>query len=768
MLRDIQLAYRHWLREILRGDWTMTLLSLILAVTAISSIQFITNRIEQGLTEQSAKLLGGNLAIQSTYPIPDKWLQMAQKHQLRSATVIDTQTMLNINNQFVLVSLQAVSKNYPLFGTKLSISDKQTLADRRLINQFNLTLPIAIKLGKTNFQVSSLVPADLELTFTSWLLGPRVIIRIEDLENTKINVPGSRAIYRLLLAGEQQNISAFTAEIKQFLTPQQRVSSANQQRFALLNSLNQIDQYLQLVILFCILMCGVAIVLSMQQYVKKHYKVIALWCFLGAKQTQIRRMYLLKLSFTAVIAGLIGTLIGYLLHLNLLPQLTSYFKIDLPTPTIRTYITGLISSVILLFCASFPVFENLLHVQALALWRAETSSGSRRLFWPLTTLITFIVFLLWMMHFSLFSLFAIDCLFFTIALFIFLIDLIFGLIKRFAANKTGAIKRGLSQINQHSQTSALQIGAFSLVIMLMLVISTLKMNILDKWRDAIKNEAPNYFAFNMTQDDLPMMRKILDKYQVRTTQFYPMIKGRLTTLNGKSILANKQPGNLHNALHRDLFLTSSMHFPDDNKIINGSKWTAKDRGKRLVSVEASLAEAISAAPGDKLGFMVNGSLLEATISNIRTVDWASMNPNFYIIFPADTFKSIPATHIVSFYLPNNAGKLVSDIVRQMPNVTVIDMADTLQKIQSWVNQAATAIQGLFVFSLLASIFVMLASTITTMDERRETARLTRLLGGTRTFILKSLITELIVIITLSLLIGSGGSILISKAILWFF
>jgi putative ABC transport system permease protein len=236
--------------------------------------------------------------------------------------------------------------------------------------------------------------------------------------------------------------------------------------------------------------------------------------------------------------------------------------------------------------------------------------------------------------------------------------------------------------------------------------------------------------------------KFLAKDKIHVADIYPIVRGRLITLNGRPIQnAIPEAARNHNALHRDLNISSMTTFPDENKIVSGAAWNSNENGKLLVSVEKNMASDLHLKLGDKLGFQFGDEEVTAAVSNIRSVDWGSFHPNFYIIFPPETLDVFPSTFITSFHLASNQAVILNQLVREFPSVTVIDIASVLKQIQGFLSKISSALQYIFIFAILAAALIFIANLLASMDERRETYRLLRVLGASRKYIIGSLVVE---------------------------
>lgn len=743
MLKEWRLAVTLFIRECRAGQWLIVLFALTLAVATITGIDFFTDRLARGLDAQSAQLLGGDMIISSNAPIPETWRKKANDLTLSTADLIIYPSVVSANNQLQLVNIQAVSNNYPLFGTPLALKQSHVMTELRLMPLLNIHVGDSLTIGAATFKIQDVLAGDIDLANTGWAIAPRVLMRIDDVPATQVVIPGSRVNYRLLLAGDQSHLKTFRAWITPQLKAGQTILDVESQRDRMQNSLQHADKYIQLIILFCLLMCGTAITLSVRQHIHRHYEDVALWRCLGAPQKQVTSIFLRQFLIIAAAAGVAGIFAGYIVQSFMTELFSFYFHFTLPHPGYTPIMLGFLTSTLLLFCYAYPIISVLPHTSPLYLWRSNTSvTHYRQNTFAIITLVLLLAYVYWMMDFSLLALFIIDSLLLSIG-FLYVINILaLSFIRKLVKISNGAVRRGLSQFIQHPETAGIQLTAFTLILMSLIILGSVKNDILGNWQTSLPPNTPNYFAFNIAPYDLENVLRLFKKDSVAIEDIYPMVRGRLVSLNDKPIMqAIPETARQHNALHRELNISSMIDFPSDNKIVHGNSWDKSDNGKLIVSVEKSLAAELYIKIGDKLGFQVGDQNITAVVSNIRSVDWGSFHPNFYIIFPPETLDKFPTTFITSFHLSSSQTMLLNQFVREFPSVTIIDVASVLKQIQDILSKTASALQYLFLFAIFAAVLIFIASLLASMDERRETYRLLRVLGASRTYIVSSLVVE---------------------------
>jgi putative ABC transport system permease protein len=371
------------------------------------------------------------------------------------------------------------------------------------------------------------------------------------------------------------------------------------------------------------------------------------------------------------------------------------------------------------------------------------------------------MFMYWFMNYSLLTLYFLGALIVSM-IFLYLLGLLLLLLlRRIILYTEGAIRRGLSQLIHHPKNVLLQFIGFNLILVSLLVVGLVRTHLMANWQQSLSSKAPNYFAINIAPTDLTGLKQFFQQHHVAIDGIYPMVRGRLTALNGKPILeAVPAAESNNNALHRELNLSWMLQPPSDNKIVSGPPLTEKDIGKPVVSVEKKLADDLHLKIGNTLTFQIGEQKISAIIINNREVDWSSFHPNFFMIFPPHLLENLPTTYITSFHLAPAQTILLNQLVQTYPNLTVIDVANVLAQMQDLLSKLTLAIQYLFLFALGAGILIFITSLQASMDERRLTYHLLHVLGASRKYIRHTVMVEFICLFILITASASALSYLI--------
>jgi putative ABC transport system permease protein len=198
----------------------------------------------------------------------------------------------------------------------------------------------------------------------------------------------------------------------------------------------------------------------------------------------------------------------------------------------------------------------------------------------------------------------------------------------------------------------------------------------------------------------------------------------------------------------------------DNKLIAGEWWTEADYGKPLVSVAVEYQEALGLKLGDRLTFDVAGETLDAEVASFREVEWDNFRPNFFLVFPPKTLDGLAGTWLTAMKLGEDQRRVLADVVRRFPSVSLFDIDAILAQVRDVMNRASLAVQYVFLFTLAAGITVLLAAIQATRDERRYESAMLRTLGARRRVVLAGVASEFTALGMLSGVLAAVGATLV--------
>ncbi|MGY6401867.1 ABC transporter permease [Vibrio parahaemolyticus] len=711
------------LGEIRQGNLWPISVALVLVIASIFALSALASRMEQVIVKQGKDALTADAVFVSANPLSDSLLKSTE--QLERSVMTRFSTMAFSDNGMQLISVRGVDESYPLMGELVldgnesgRVKPNQLWLDERIMAQLEVTKGDNVTIGDADFTVSGAVLMEPGLSFNPFQQMPAAYIHQSDVEKTGAIQVGSRVQYRLFLKAD--NAALKQLQDKTELSPSDRwrtqdTASRSNEVF------DRTTQYLSLTVAIVIIMAATTLVLTCQNYVNSRTQTIAMLKSLGASRRWIEKWLLIQVAILLVTASIVGLILGSGLEYLLRIPLKDLLPNPLPSYGVTPFIVAVVSAILITVPALGIPLIGLIKTPALEVLQQGTAQRSwKRLLLVLVPVLPLLALyanntLVWIVLASI------------AALFVVLAGLSIALTKLFSRFATKpAMKLALSRINRTPITSGLQFGALSLSLMLLSIIWLVRSDILADWERTLPADAPNVFALNIADYELANYLETLDKNGVTRSQAFPIIRGRLTEINGQNVKDVEYEGEGSDAIRRELNLTWGDQLPEYNDVLSG-KWT----NANSVSVEADVARDLGIQLGDKLRFVINSQNFDATVDTIRHVEWRDMKPNFYFIFSSDVMANVPGSYLISYRINEGNESLLTSMSRAHPTVSVLDIRTMGEKIQALIQQIVSAITILALLGVVAGLLLIFTLLRLSLSQRQQEIRLYRTLGSSK-------------------------------------
>ncbi|HAS6840086.1 TPA: FtsX-like permease family protein [Vibrio parahaemolyticus] len=711
------------LGEIRQGNLWPISVALVLVIASIFALSALASRMEQVIVKQGKDALTADAVFVSANPLSDSLLKSTE--QLERSVMTRFSTMAFSDNGMQLISVRGVDESYPLMGELVldgnesgRVKPNQLWLDERIMAQLEVTKGDNVTIGDADFTVSGAVLMEPGLSFNPFQQIPAAYIHQSDVEKTGAIQVGSRVQYRLFLKAD--NAALKQLQDKTELSPSDRwrtqdTASRSNEVF------DRTTQYLSLTVAIVIIMAATTLVLTCQNYVNSRTQTIAMLKSLGASRRWIEKWVLIQVAILLVTASIVGLILGSGLEYLLRIPLKDLLPNPLPSYGVTPFIVAVVSAILITVPALGIPLLGLIKTPALEVLQQGTAQRS----WKRLLLVLVPVL-------PLLALYANNTLVWIVlvgiaALFVVLAGLSIALTKLFSRFATKpAMKLALSRINRTPITSGLQFGALSLSLMLLSIIWLVRSDILADWERTLPADAPNVFALNIADYELANYLETLDKNGVTRSQAFPIIRGRLTEINGQNVKDVEYEGEGSDAIRRELNLTWGDQLPEYNDVLSG-KWM----NANSVSVEADVARDLGIQLGDKLRFVINSQNFDATVDTIRHVEWRDMKPNFYFIFSSDVMANVPGSYLISYRINEGNESLLTSMSRAHPTVSVLDIRTMGEKIQALIQQIVSAITILALLGVVAGLLLIFTLLRLSLSQRQQEIRLYRTLGSSK-------------------------------------
>ena len=771
-MNTLKLAMRLLARDWRSGELIVLTTALVVAVTALTAVAFLTDRVGYAVELRAAESLAADLRLGAPSPLPEAYAALAEDRGLQSARVTSMPSVVFVGESNTLAAIRAVSRGYPLRGrlktaprllasaapTDQIPAPGEAWATPRLLARLGADAGDTVEVGTAALRITHVLAFRPDEGWSFVDLAPTLLINEADLEATQLIQPGSRVRYRLLLAGNRTDVAAFKPELEARLGPSEQLSDIEDSSPQIRSAMDRSGRFLNLASLVSVLLSAVAVAMAARRYAQRHRDRIALLKCLGASQVFVFRSSLAQLVLLALAGGTVGIWLGYASHAGLAWLLRDLISGTLPPPSLSPAVLGLVTSLSILSGFALPDLLQMGKTPPLRVLRHDVGPPPLRygIGW-ITAVLAVLVLLWWIVGDTRLVVYiAIG----TTLTFAALGAAGWALVRSlqgFRGAAGVAWRYGLANIARRGKESVVQVVAFGLGLMVLLLLTLVRNDLMDSWRASLPENAPNQFLINIQPDEVDALAAFIEERGLQVPEFTPLVRARMTELNGRDItqLTFEDPQG-ESWARREANLTFYDRLKEDNRLVSG-RWWEPGTNAHEVSVEQEFGNEMGLKLGDEVTFEVAGEPVTATVTSFRTVEWDSFQPNFFMVFTPAALDGFPASYISSLYVDEQHAQVVIDMMRTFPAVTAIDLDAVLGQVRDVMDKAALAVQAVFLFTLLAGLTVLWAAVQSTHDERRFESAMLRALGASRRRVLAGVAMEFLAVGLLAGLLATAGA-----------
>lgn len=737
------MGLRMLLRDFRAGELRVMALSIVLAVASFTTVAFFADRVKSALTRSASQLLGADVVLVADRPIDDGFRDAARRFALTTTETVRFPSMISAGEASLLTEIKAVQAGYPLAG-RLTVDRGDGAAgegrggpapgevwlDERALARLGLAVGSTVAVGEREFRVGGRTVEDPEAAIGFLNMMPRLLLNAADLPATGLITTGSRVTYRLMASGPPDRLAGFREAVWPRVGGGQRLEDVRDARPEIRSALERAERFLGLASLLSVILAAVAVALAARRYAQRHVDNCAVLRALGASRAFTVAVHAWQIGCVGLTAGIAGAAIGYAAQAGLTSLLAPMVGVALPAAGIEPALQGVAAGFVMLLGFALPPLVALGRVPALRVLRRDLGMPGG---------------LSWLGYVAGFA--AVAALVYWHTREVKMASIVLGgiagagvvsaliagvLVRAVAAigrNAGFAWRFGLANLSRRATATVVQVIALGVGLLALMLLSITRGDLLDSWRSSLPADAPNRFLVNIQPDQAEAVRSFLAEEGLVQATLYPMVRARLTDINGHKVSsASFTEDRARRLVDREFNLSWAVKPQPDNVIEAGAWWPGTGAPPQF-SMESGIAQSLGIRVGDVLGYDVAGQRLEAPVTSLRKVEWDSFRVNFFVVSPPGVLEPYPATYVTSFHLPNERSAVMDRLVRRFPNLLVIDVAAILTQVQTMMGHVVRAVEYLFLFSLGAGLLVLFAALQSTHDERLREAAILRTLGA---------------------------------------
>ncbi|WP_040444149.1 ABC transporter permease [Eudoraea adriatica] len=764
------------------GRLILFMASIILGITALVSIQSFSDNLKENIRLQSKALMGADFIIDSRQPPNEKVQKIMDSLGGSKGMEVNFASMAAFpkNEGSKLVRVRGIKGSFPLYGeletepaeaSTTYISKEGALVDATVMLQFDLEVGDLIKIGNTSLPIiGSLISSPGNGAIAS-SVAPPVIVPFGIIDQTGLLQVGSRLDYNYyFLAPPEMDLDVLDKELDPVLDAENadldtHTSGSRQ----LGRNYGNVGKFLNLVAFIALLLGCVGIASSVQIYIKKKLRSVAVLKCMGASRRQSFLIYLIQIAGMGFLGGIIGTIGGILLQLTFPSLLQEFlpFEIQLSLST-QPIIMGLLLGVLMsVLFALLPLMSTwyVSPLQVLRIQETQEERPRRARALVFTGIIIFVfLFSLWLLEDLRYALGFVISISVTFSILAGVATLFMKGIKKYFPAKWSFTSRQslLNLFRPNNQTMVLLVAIGVGAFLISTLYFTKDMLLAMAQLDSSKN-SPNIILLDVQSEQKEEVEGSITPKGLTVLDNIPIVTMRMHSIKGRSANDLRKDTTLTMnkwVLNHEFRVTYRDSMISSESLIEG-EWVSEipKEGLIPVSIADNIARDAEVVLGDTIVFNVQGVLMETVVGNIRAVEWARMQPNFNLVFPKGVLENAPQFHVITTNAPDaeaSAG-LQRELVKKFPNISVLDLRQIVTLIENILDKIAWVINFMAFFSILTGIIVLIGAVRTSKYQRIKESVLLRTLGAKSKQILQITALEYFYLGIL----GSGIGILLS-------
>ena len=767
-MKSLPLAWRWFKRDLRAGELGVMAIALVVAVAAMSSVGFFTDRVKQALGNEANHLMAADLVISSDHPIDPALANEADRLGLSRSTTAVFPSMVQAGERFQLVSVKSASAGYPLRGHIHVLRGARDLvmqggpkagsawADQRLFDALGIRPGDHIQLGNSTLTLSEVLGREPDGATDLYNFVPRLLANDLDIAASGLIQPTSRVRFRLQIAGDASHVAQYRQWAKPRIGRGQRLEDIRDARPELRTALERAERFLRLSALMGVFLAAASISLAARRYVERHLDAVALLRTLGLVQAQISRLFIAQFVIMGVLAAVAGVVVGWLAQFALAAALQGVFDSTLPPAGPAPAIGGMAVGLTLLFGFSIPPLLRLRGVPALRVLRRDVLPSGRGHPVFLLGMAALAGLIAWQAAELKLAAIVLCGLAGTVALAAAAAWALIWLVPKITLPAAAGWRFGLANVARRRGLSVAQIVALSLGLMALMLLTVVRNDLLAEWQNTIPPDAPNRFIVNIQPEQRAAIAQHFAAKGLAPPVFAPMIRARLLRIGERPVSeAHYETLEAKHLAEREFNLSWGQAERADNHTVSGR---ALDEQAPGWAVEEGMAKSLGIQVGDVLRFDVAGTQVAAPVLAIRKINWDSFRVNFFVVGTGALLHDQPASYVTSFHLPEGNDRFVGELVRAFPSLTVVDVSAIVTEVRHVLDRVLAAVEVVFLFSLAAGLAVLYAATLATHDERKRDAAILRTLGASSRTVRQAVSAELFLIGSLAGLLAAAAAL----------
>ena len=783
-----------------RGSWrhfVFFFISIALGVSALVSVSLFASNLQGAIQREARNLMAADIEVRTTRPLTKDGLAVLEELKTKGIAQVHVSELIAMTAagaRSQLVELKAVEPGYPFYGNlrtepdgalALLFAGPNVLVEESLVIRLNKKIGETVKIGQAELRIVGILRKEPDRAAGAFSLGPRALISQDALAATRLVQPGSRITNRYLLKLPQSvGADVLQAELAQrFSDKAVRVRHYQDAQPMLRRFLRQLTTYLGLVGIIALLVGGIGVATNIRAFLKEKLETIAVLKVLGATPRNILQIYLLQTVLLGLLASCAGALLGAGLQFALPPLMRQWLTMDLefhlmPMPVARGIMMGVLTTTLF---ALWPLLEAR-RLRPNLIFRKDVAAVSSQS----PTLAVWIVIGAVACALAGLALWEADS-WRAAGLFIGALAVAFGVLHVTASAMIRGARglprfqslmwrQAVSSLHRPGSQVRTVVVSLGVGVMVILALYLVERNLLWEIGENVPKDAPSYFFIDIQPDQEHAFARLLAEHGQQNVALTPLVRSRLSAINSEIIQPEGREKQEHGwYFTREYVLTFQQDLPKGNVLLKGQWWGGEqeafhDPAEIKVSVEEEAARHLGLELGSSVEFDIQGTIVKATVTSLRKVDWGNMSTNFYFIFQPGALTGAPMTYVATAHVaPGEEVALQQAVVAAFPNVSAINIRDILDSVGRVVDRISLVIRLMAILAILAGLIVLAGSLASGRYQRIYDAMILKSLGAHRRTLAAMFLAEYSLLGTAAGLVGALLATILSWGVVyWIF
>jgi len=726
-------------------------LCVILSLTFLTAFSGFSHSVNRSLMSDARKLHAADIIIRSYEKISDT-LDAAVNREIRQGRAERTKyyEFFSVvravdDRKSMPAQVKIVEKAYPYYGeVRLASGRKlhdvlkagEAIVAQAILDGLGVQTGDRLKVGYTTLTIADVVLSEPDRPVNVFSFGPRVFVAAADLDAVGLIEKGSRIRHVYLLkVADPSRLAPIAGRLRSVaLLEQESVETFRSAGSVFKRFLDNFIYFLKQVGLFILVIAGFGIQGTLTALLNEKQGTIAVMKTVGATNSFITRHYILIVLILGAIGILLGIAAGIGLQYALARMLAEILPPDMQLTIAWTgVLEGICLGVIVVPLFSFIPLYRLRGMRPVMILRKDSIRLDRK--WPYflsgaVLVVFFFALVLWHMQEIQIGVYFVSGTGALIAVAWLMTHLMLWALKRIPIRRLSLRQAARGLFRPGNATRAIMVtltASLAAIFMDLLIERNLDATFIKSYPP----DSPNVFFIDIQPHQQDAFSAAVNQ-QVR---YFPVIRAKVVSVNGVAIDRAEERKKRRDNLGRMFNLTYRNHLLEDEDIIAGRSLFRNDWSGVQVSIMDAVTEMRNINIGDTIAFQIQGVPLEARVSSIRSRSNESFSPFFYFVFEEEVLKEAPQSVFTALRVaPDQIGQLRSRIVTQFPNISVIDLSESLQVFGQLLKRLSKIIRFFSLLSIAAGILILVSAIYATRAARVTESVYYKILGARRRFV----------------------------------